>query len=372
MTDNGTPVAERTPRKSASKGPSNDSHLSTPSWVFGSILLVFVLCVFVFAPNELPEFKQRILAFSCATMAGLFGYFMTGDVGLRFASITSRFGKVTLRATGGLALFVLVLWWWFSSAAPIKSSKEIVNEINKNTDQRASDIKVVVQEESKKTQDTVQDSALATLETMFPLAVRIPREIDGTIIKINGTELERIISFDKNMMPMKLYWGDLFSYFIFKEGGSIAASAGTVYLQLGSAADSTRLPIFLQPNTESQLRVPGHGPEPMDAFIYNPSHVGGFSLKVTVYSADRERGRMEFREALLKTDLGGVARKHYLAVNQDGTRLRSTPENSTNVLRWMAKDTYVKILDVQNDWTRVRLPEGREGWVASKNLSPIS
>jgi len=118
--------------------------------------------------------------------------------------------------------------------------------------------------------------------------------------------------------------------------------------------------------------LPGHGPEPMDAFIYNPSHVGGFSLKVTVYSADRERGRMEFREALLKTDLGGVARKHYLAVNQDGTRLRSTPENSTNVLRWMAKDTYVKILDVQNDWTRVRLPEGREGWVASKNLSPIS
>jgi hypothetical protein len=213
---------------------------------------------------------------------------------------------------------------------------------------------------------------MATLETMFPLAVRIPREIDGTIIQISGAELQRVVSFDKDLKPMELYWGDLFSYFVFSEGEHPEVPDGSVYLQLGSGTASTRLPIVLQSHTENQIRVPGHGPDPMEAFIYNPSRVSGFSLKVTVYSADRERGRMEFRDALLKTDLGSVARKNYLAVNQDGARLRSTPESSNNVLRSMAKDTYLKILEVKGDWTRVRLPEGREGWVSSKNLSAIS
>jgi hypothetical protein len=111
----------------------------------------------------------------------------------------------------------------------------------------------------------------------------------------------------------------------------------------------------------------------MEAFIYNPSHLSGFSLKVTVYSADRERGRMRFREALLKTDLGSYARKSYLAVVQDGARLRSGPsDSSSNVLRIMLKNTYVKVLEVDGEWTQIRMPEGREGWVASKFLGPIS
>ncbi len=373
------------------KHPSTGPGISAASWVFGSILLAFVIAVFVFAPSELPEFKIRILAFSCALLAGLFGFFMTGDIGLRFTSVQTKAGKIVVRATGGLALFVLVLWWWFSSAAPIKQIQQALKEerklttaeINKNTDKSAQDVKNTigqeeaktrdtVRTESEKTRDTVQDSALATLETMFPLAVRIPAEIDGTIIRINGSEEQRIVSYDKDYAPMKLYWGDLFHYFVYVEGEKKDMPTGTVYLQLGDA-NHTRLPISLQPWTENQLRIPGHTPRPMEAFIYNPSHLSGFSLKVTVYSADRERGRMRFREAFLKTDLGSYARKSYLTVIQDGARLRSGPsDSSSNVLRIMLKDTYVKILGVNGEWTQIRLPEGREGWVASKFLGPIS
>ncbi|HXP51025.1 MAG TPA: hypothetical protein VN922_13790, partial [Bacteroidia bacterium] len=230
--------------------PAN-SGISAASWIFGSILLVFIIAVFTFAPSELPQFKVRILAFSCALLAGLFGFFMTGDIGLRFTSVQTKAGKVVVRATGGLALFVLVLWWWSSPSAPIKQIKQAVDNaaqktilgVNQNTDKNASNVKETigheeaktrdtVRAEGEKTRDTVQDSALATLETMFPLAVRIPAEIDGTIIRINGSEEQRIVSYDKNYAPMKLYWGDLFHYFVFVEGKKEDIPTDTVYLQL--------------------------------------------------------------------------------------------------------------------------------------------
>jgi hypothetical protein len=239
--------------------------VSAASWIFGSILLGFIILVFAFAPSELRDFKVRILAFSCALVAGLFGFFMTGDVGLRFTSGQTKMGKFVVRATGGLALFVLVLLWWFSSSAPIKqiqraiesSRNKTTTEVNQNTNKNAGDIKAAigqeeahtrktVEAEGEKTRNTIQDSALATLETMFPLAVRIPAEIDGTIIRINGSERERIISYDKDYAPMKLYWGDVFHYFVFAEGHDTDVPSGMVYLQLGGGANSTRLPISLQ------------------------------------------------------------------------------------------------------------------------------
>jgi len=94
--------------------------LSLPSWIFGSVLLVFVLGVFIFAPNELPEFKQRLLAFTCALLAGLFGIFLSGDLSLRLKAQQTKTGAILIRATGGSALFVLVLLWWTSTASPVK------------------------------------------------------------------------------------------------------------------------------------------------------------------------------------------------------------------------------------------------------------
>src|SRR5579871_2112375 len=41
------------------------------AWVFGSSLLVFYLCVFLFGPSALPEFKQRMLGLFSALLAGL-------------------------------------------------------------------------------------------------------------------------------------------------------------------------------------------------------------------------------------------------------------------------------------------------------------
>lgn len=95
--------------------------LSLPSWVFGSLLLILLIGVFFFGPDTLPEYRQRLLALLAALLAGLFGFFLTGDVGLQLNWVASRFGDVGVRATGGLALFVFVLVWWLSPLAPVQS-----------------------------------------------------------------------------------------------------------------------------------------------------------------------------------------------------------------------------------------------------------
>ena len=94
--------------------------VSRGTWVFGSLLLAFLFCVFAFAPDALPEFRLRILAVSSALLAGLFGYFLSGDIGVNF-DLARKHGerevKRGIKATGGFALFVIVLYWWFSPFA---------------------------------------------------------------------------------------------------------------------------------------------------------------------------------------------------------------------------------------------------------------
>ncbi len=92
---------------------------SVVPWVSGSVLLVFVIVVFFFAPNALPEFKRRILAVLSALLAGLFAFFLTGRIQLSRSD--ERKGGMRIRASGGMALFLIVLYWWYSPLAPLKA-----------------------------------------------------------------------------------------------------------------------------------------------------------------------------------------------------------------------------------------------------------
>jgi hypothetical protein len=87
------------------------------SWFFGVGFAIFLVCVFVFAPQSLPQFKQQILAFICASLAGFFGAFFTGALLLN-AELPLP-GKWIVSGGAGFALFLIVLFWWRSSSAPI-------------------------------------------------------------------------------------------------------------------------------------------------------------------------------------------------------------------------------------------------------------
>ncbi len=97
---------------------------SLATWIFGSLLFIFLIAVFVFAPASLPEFKHRLLALLSALLAAFFGYFLTGNINIEIAK-ESKIGQLAVKATGGLALFALVLWWWSSPLAPTAENIDI-------------------------------------------------------------------------------------------------------------------------------------------------------------------------------------------------------------------------------------------------------
>lgn len=112
--------------------PTEGQNRHRASWIFGSLLLIFFLYAYLFSPDTLPEYKQRMLAVACALIAGLFGYFLTGDIGLDIKSTRSRMGTIRIKATAGFAAFVLMLLWWFSPLAPVKPATEPPNNSGAN------------------------------------------------------------------------------------------------------------------------------------------------------------------------------------------------------------------------------------------------
>jgi predicted secreted protein len=117
-----SPAARQRPQPGPGEKRKQPTEGQSPraSWIFGSLLLIFFLYAYLFSPDTLPEYKQRMLAFAAALIAGLFGFFLTGDMGLQINSAQSRLGRIRIKATAGFAAFVLMLLWWFSPLAPVK------------------------------------------------------------------------------------------------------------------------------------------------------------------------------------------------------------------------------------------------------------
>ncbi len=66
-----------------------------------------------------------------AVLAAFFGYFFTGSIRLVTEGKLPKWGKITIQAGGGAALFVLVLLWWGSDFAPVKKLEKEVRDIGK-------------------------------------------------------------------------------------------------------------------------------------------------------------------------------------------------------------------------------------------------
>ena len=167
--------------KRTSKPLTEGQNRSKATWIFGSVLLIFSVWVFIFAPDMLPEYKHRMLGIFLALLSGLFAFFLTGDMGLEIKSLESRFGKVGVKATGGIAVFVLVLWWWSSPLAPIGVEKKL-GEIKQDTEKI---VELLQQELSiKNTQIVFLQGQVERLQTQEPsprareLAALIPTDAD--------------------------------------------------------------------------------------------------------------------------------------------------------------------------------------------------
>lgn len=107
--------------------PTTSKHTVIASWVFGSLLLLFYLAVFIFAPDELPEFKHKMLGVISALLCALFTFFIVGTLHVT-GLFETKWSKFAVQSGGGAAAFVLILWWWNNSTfAPVhKQDKPLV------------------------------------------------------------------------------------------------------------------------------------------------------------------------------------------------------------------------------------------------------
>lgn len=122
------PTPTRPPRRrpSPTRRPLTQAQSrSLATWIFGGLFVAFLFGVFAFAPPALPVFKQRILAITSALLAGLFVYFLTGDLGVSIQGGKGRLGRLAVKSSGGAAAFVLVLVWWLSPFSPVESADVI-------------------------------------------------------------------------------------------------------------------------------------------------------------------------------------------------------------------------------------------------------
>lgn len=282
---------------------------------------------------------------------------------------------------GSILIAVLTV----TTIAIVNPTKTEIRDIKQTTQTTASETQAKVAAATKQTAEkidkstevivtSVQDAALANLETMFSLAVRIDRDVDSTIMHLDGRPIQRLISYDNDLKPMRLHWGDRFHYFVYSERGGTLDPDAQGFLEIRGRGAPIRLPLQLDRFAEHELRIPGSSPEPMDAFLINETRTRGIALKITIYSADRERGRAEFRKALMNTTLDSAARRIYFEVQGDGARLRNSPSETSQILRSIQQGSYAKVKARTGDdeWCQIRLPEGREGWMKCGLLKPIT
>ena len=114
------------------------------SWIFGSVLLLFIMLVYIldryfFRGNPIEATQQNVLGFICALLAALFAFFFTGTLNVSIMGNSSRIGQLATQASGGAAAFVIVLWWWKSGLAPVKSKRKPIKITEQNVPARDND-----------------------------------------------------------------------------------------------------------------------------------------------------------------------------------------------------------------------------------------
>ncbi|MBF00495.1 hypothetical protein [Flavobacterium coralii] len=351
--------------------------ISNLSIIYGSVLLVFFLGLILFGPENLSEYKHNLIAIISSLLVGIFGFFISGDIGITINSdlVNNKIGKIAIQASGGAALFVLSMIWWKSPVAPIsKHSEEKIIQQQKDSEKQTGDkidsstsyLQKTVETEAERTRTTVIDASISELEGTFALVSRIETDVDGTMIRLQGEGEVPLISYDNNLEQMKLRWGDRIHYYIFHESNS-SDTIGECGLSLKLSNGKI---LALEKGGSKDLLVPGHDPRLITARILNPCRLRDVSIKLTVYSTDRERGRERFKEALMNTPLSSGARKVYKQI-KIFTDLKNAPSNGALTLRKLDKGTYVRVLQDSNGYSHIRMPEGRKGWVKSNLIIPI-
>jgi hypothetical protein len=98
------------------------------SWLLGSVFGLFLMCVYLFQGHEVSPEQHKILGIFGALTGAAFSFFFSGDIGLNLNFSVKDLGGICVRAVGGVAVFIFVLWWWDSPYNHITEQEIFVHQ----------------------------------------------------------------------------------------------------------------------------------------------------------------------------------------------------------------------------------------------------
>lgn len=220
--------------------------------------------------------------------------------------------------------------------------------------------------------DQLGEQQLASIEAAFSLTVKIPRELDDCVVNLTGQREQAIPS--RLGGRMLLYWGDTFDVSFVPPLDKSRKPSADELASLKLRAGKREYPLhdgLTERYFRKSIRIYGSSPKSMAAVILNPRGIKGIKLKIFVKSTDSTRGQKEFRRLILSSPFSVFAKKIYKRVTADMLRMREAPNGASRVLSQLPHGSFVRVLQISNEWSEILTPEGRQGWLASKHLGEI-
>jgi hypothetical protein len=223
-------------------------------------------------------------------------------------------------------------------------------------------------QELAKTTGQIGEQQLASIEAAFELAIKRPRETDDAFVEIRGQPIVYIPSRRNN--EMLLYWGDQFHFVLLSDRDISASELSSLKLEVGGRTyplhDGAGTGFF-----EETLRIYGDSSRPMQTRILNPLRLTDVEVKIFVRTTDSSQGQEEFRRIILNSPFREFAQMVYKCTRADVLNVRTNPDISAPIRSRLARGSFVRVLQTQDNWTEIRTPEGRQGWVGSQYLVEI-
>jgi len=265
------------------------------------------------------------------------------------------FKRITKR--GWLALFCIVTTFSLGVDKEIKTNERAEAQTLKNKklqgqlSQKQDEISDLLENIST-LQLQISGQQLASIEAAFNFATKIPRETDDCLVHLDGQSVITLPSRYNNQLY--LYWGDSFHYTIFSEHHDPAELA-SLTLEVGERS----YPLHdgeTSGNFEREIRIYGKNPRPMVARIKNPRGLYNVILKVFVRTTDTSQGQEEFRRLIVNSPFYEIAKRMYKTTTADILRVRYSPSFDAAVRFQLAKGAFVRVLQVQENWTEILTP----------------
>jgi len=230
----------------------------------------------------------------------------------------------------------------------------------------------IIENQHEKIRKEIEDPSSSVIGNLFSMLDSNKKNTQSITLKLDGSSIQRVNSYDQPDKGLQLFGGDEIKYFIngksYSKNGSDKIKP--ILLILKSQNGEKRFPMLINGNFNS-ITIPGSSHEPMEAFIENLYKLRGYHIKIFFTSIDRDWARNKFKYVVLKTPLSSSARISYKETSVERLRLRSEPNLNGKILMQLRKGSIIKIIEEKNGWYNVRLPDGSVGWLSIQYVRDI-